>query len=110
LKLAHKIYFVVGIFTLPLIGLTIYFVLKGVNKDIDFAAKEMIGNAPLDYRAEWAELLAKPKEALKTGTQSLVIFTVGGEHLALPASVFREVCETQTVHRLPGYNSKILIG
>ena len=44
MKLAHKIYVVIAICTLPLIGLAIYFVTTGFNKDIEFAEKEIIGN------------------------------------------------------------------
>jgi methyl-accepting chemotaxis protein len=44
LKLAHKIYLVIAICTIPLIGLAIYFSVRGFNKDITFAQMELYGN------------------------------------------------------------------
>src|SRR5437867_11516884 len=44
LKLAHKIYLIIALFCAPLIVTTVYFILTGKNKDIDFAAKEKVGN------------------------------------------------------------------
>jgi methyl-accepting chemotaxis protein len=44
LKLAHKIYVIIGLFCTPLIVTTVYFIVTGKNKDIDFAAKEKVGN------------------------------------------------------------------
>jgi len=43
-KLYHHVYVVIAIFMLPLAGLAAYFVLNGINKDIDFAALEAVGN------------------------------------------------------------------
>jgi len=54
LKLGHKIYAVIFIFTLPLVGLAVYFTIKGVNKDINFAAYEMMGN---EYQRPLADLV-----------------------------------------------------
>lgn len=44
MKLAHKIYLVIAICTIPLIGLAIYFSVRGFNKDITFAQMELYGN------------------------------------------------------------------
>ena len=44
MKLAHKIYLIISLFSAPLIVTTVYFILTGKNKDIDFAAKEKVGN------------------------------------------------------------------
>lgn len=65
---------------------------------------------PADYRREWSVLLAREKEALKSATASIVIFTLGVETLALPTHIFREVAEMRTLHRVPGVNSKLLMG
>ena len=44
MKLSHHIYLIIVIFTLPLFVLAGFFILTGINKDIDFAAKEKIGD------------------------------------------------------------------
>jgi len=63
-----------------------------------------------DYRSEWNTLLAKSKEVQQSGTHAVVIFQLGDEQLALPASVFREVTEMRWVHSLPAQREKFLIG
>ncbi len=42
--LARKIVLLILLFVLPLVGVTIYFLLKGPNKDIEFAASELKGD------------------------------------------------------------------
>ena len=44
MKLAHKIYLIIALFCAPLIVTTVYFILTGKNKDIEFAAKEKVGD------------------------------------------------------------------
>ena len=44
MKLAYKIYLVIGIFVLPLACLAIFFIFTGINKDIEFASQEIRGN------------------------------------------------------------------
>ncbi len=53
-KLSRHIYVIIAIFILPLAGLSTYFVLNGVNKDIDFAALEKVGN---EYQRPLEKLL-----------------------------------------------------
>ena len=65
---------------------------------------------PADYREEWGALLARPKDSVKSATQSVVVFSLGLEYLALPTAVFREVAEMRVVHRLPGGRQKLLMG
>ena len=43
MRLAYKIYLITAIFVFPLVCLAIYFILIGLNKDIDFASQEIIG-------------------------------------------------------------------
>ena len=72
--------------------------------------------APPDYVAEWTQLLAQTKvEAKKqqsslTQTQAVIIFRLCLEWLALPASLFKEVTQVSTIHRLPHRSSSILLG
>ncbi|MCW8130066.1 MAG: purine-binding chemotaxis protein CheW [Planctomycetota bacterium] len=63
-----------------------------------------------DYRAEWTALLAKQQERRSSATQSLVVFQLGDELLALPTHSFREVVQPRPVHRLPARRSRILMG
>ena len=63
-----------------------------------------------DYRAEWTSLLARQNALRTSATHSVVIFMLGGEHLALPTTSFREVIATRVVHRLPARRHKILMG
>ena len=65
---------------------------------------------PADYRREWSVLLAREKESLKSATESVVIFTLGAETLALPTHIFREVAEMRVLHRVPGTRGKLLQG
>ena len=44
LKLAHKIILMIAAFAVPLVVVSIYFVTKGLNKDIAFADQELAGN------------------------------------------------------------------
>lgn len=79
MKLAHKIYLIIAIFILPLAGLAVYSILTGLNKDIDFAADEMMGN---EYQ--------RPLEDLLDGLsqhQSLVQRAGSGDATASPAQL-----------------------
>lgn len=54
MKLAQKVYLIIGVFVLVLVGLAGYSIRNGVNKDIDFAAQERIGN---EYQRPLEDLL-----------------------------------------------------
>lgn len=56
---------------------------------------------PGDYQAEWTRHVAEPKQQEEQGAQSLLIFRLGQEWLALPGAVFVEVAEPGPVHSLP---------
>lgn len=65
---------------------------------------------PEGYAREWAALLAQEKDAETKGLLSVVIFRVGGEWLALPTGVFKEVTEVGRVHSIPHRRSEALMG
>jgi chemotaxis-related protein WspD len=65
---------------------------------------------PPDYLAEWSRLVARQREVEHLDTQSVVIFRIGAEWLALPTLLFEEVAELRTVHSLPHRRGKIVMG
>ncbi len=65
---------------------------------------------PAEYRREWAEHFALPKRASVAGKISMVVFRVGFEWLALPASAFHEIAEHRPIHSLPHRRQRIVLG
>ena len=57
--------------------------------------------SPDGYAQEWAERLAPPIEEAATDLQSVLIFRLGEEWLALPAQVLLEVAGPRPIHRIP---------
>ncbi len=70
--------------------------------------------APAEYVSEWTDLLAEIEAAanrqVATNAISIVIFRLGGEWLALPASLFKEVTPISPVRTLPHRSSAVLLG
>ncbi len=70
--------------------------------------------APQEYLQEWTNLLSGSVGATNrvapTGTISVGIFRLGGEWLALPAKLFKEVTQTSVIHTLPHRNNHIFMG
>lgn len=65
---------------------------------------------PTGYRADWAGHYARCQEHEDPGTESVMIFRVGTEWLALPTSVFQEVAEQGAIHSLPHRRSGLVLG
>ncbi len=67
-----------------------------------------------DYITDRTRILADETDQQETtiagDTQSLVIFRLGDEWLALPANLFIEVTEPSVIHRLPHRSSNVLLG
>ncbi len=63
-----------------------------------------------DYLDERTGELAEVEEAAATETLSLLIFRVGPEWLALPASAVVEVVEPRPIHRVPHRTDRLLLG
>ena len=57
--------------------------------------------SPDGYAQEWTERLAPPIEEAATDLQSVLIFRLGEEWLALPAQVLLEVASPRPIHRIP---------
>lgn len=70
--------------------------------------------APAEYVSEWTDLLAEIEAAatrqVATDAISIVIFRLGGEWLALPAGLFKEVTPVAPVRTLPHRSSAVLLG
>jgi chemotaxis-related protein WspD len=67
-------------------------------------------DAPAGYLAEQTDHFAKPKSATGLVLQAVVIFRLGAEWLALPASCVKEVAERLPIHSLPHRQSGAILG
>jgi chemotaxis-related protein WspD len=65
---------------------------------------------PANYLADWTHHFAQPKYTDGVDTQSIVIFRVGGEWLALSTVVVSEVANRLPIHSLPHRMSRVVIG
>jgi chemotaxis-related protein WspD len=66
-----------------------------------------------DYITDRTRILADEtdqQETIAGDTQSLVIFRLGDEWLALPANLFIEVTEPSVIHSLPHRSNDVLLG
>jgi chemotaxis-related protein WspD len=55
----------------------------------------------VDDRARWTRQIAEPKSIQEQSTQSIVIFRIGSEWLALPTCCVTEIANPLPVHALP---------
>jgi chemotaxis-related protein WspD len=74
------------------------------------AAKLLDADLPAGHLDEWAEHFSGAQKVEEAGTQSVVIFRIGAEWLALPTAVFKEVATVRAVHSLPHRRSGIVLG
>ena len=65
---------------------------------------------PADYVKQWTQLLAQEREEETGETESVVVFRVGLEWMALPCRVFREFTSTGPIHRIPHRDDRVLLG
>jgi chemotaxis-related protein WspD len=74
------------------------------------AGRKLLDAAPPPgYLAEWSERLATPAEGAAGDLQSVLIFRLADEWLALPVHVLVEVTDVRPVHRVP-YHGGLLAG
>lgn len=66
--------------------------------------------APVGYLKEWKKTLSTTKKKENVDNKSVLIFRVGGEWFALPASTMQEITEVKTVHRIPSNKSYDISG
>jgi chemotaxis-related protein WspD len=57
--------------------------------------------SPDGYLEEWTARLARPDDDAARDLQSVLVFRIGGEWLALPVGVLVEVTSRRPVHRIP---------
>jgi len=62
------------------------------------------------YLAQSAQQIRAPRQDAARDTDSVVIFRVGAEWLALPAGVFQEVCALRPIHSLPHRRNGTVLG
>jgi len=60
--------------------------------------------------AEWTTHFAKPKPTTERDTQSVVIFRIGMEWLALPTSAVKEITDLRPIHSLPHRRGGVVLG
>jgi chemotaxis-related protein WspD len=65
---------------------------------------------PEDYLRERTAQVAAKKRVADMGTESVVIFRIATEWLALPTNVFQEVLDQYVVHTVPHQRGRILSG
>jgi chemotaxis-related protein WspD len=68
------------------------------------------GDLPVDDLARWTSQIALPKPVKELHTQSVVIFRVGSEWLALPTPCVTEVANPLPIHALPHRPSGVVLG
>lgn len=74
------------------------------------AAKLLDADLPAGHLDEWAGHFSGERKVEEAGTQSVVIFRIGAEWLALPTAVFKEVATLRAVHSLPHRRSGLVLG
>lgn len=65
---------------------------------------------PDGYREEWTKLLSIPKETEIAGAESVVIFRLRSEWLALKTRCFQETTGIRPVHTVPFRTNRVLQG
>ena len=65
---------------------------------------------PDTYESTWANIYAQEKEEQVTGTESITIFRLGSEWMALPTRTIKEITEIQTIHSIPHRENPVLRG
>jgi chemotaxis-related protein WspD len=65
---------------------------------------------PSDYSTDWTTHFAKPEVIETRQTESVVIFRLGAEWLALPTPVITEVAALRKIHSLPHRRSGVVLG
>ncbi|MCX6895218.1 MAG: chemotaxis protein CheW [Verrucomicrobia bacterium] len=65
---------------------------------------------PAGYREEWTRRFAEAKADAAAGKESVLIFRVGHDWLALPTPVFQEVAERRPIHSLPHQRNAAVLG
>ena len=74
------------------------------------AARLLDRDLPDGYLDEMTDIVSAPRCVVESSIQSVVIFRLGLEWLALPTRIFQEVTERSRIHKLPHRLDGILSG
>jgi chemotaxis-related protein WspD len=82
------------------------------NCGVYSAAAQTLLDRPLssDDIAERTRHIARPKAVEEQGPQTVLIFRIAAEWLALPMAVVKEVAEQRPIHSLPHRRGGVLLG
>lgn len=65
---------------------------------------------PAQYESSWASVYAREKTVDVAGTESITLFRIGTEWLALPTNSIIEITDIQPIHSIPHRNNPVLRG
>lgn len=65
---------------------------------------------PEQYETKWAKIYSENKKEKIAGTESVTIFRLGDEWMALPTNIIEEVTDVCHIHSLPHQRTNILRG
>lgn len=65
---------------------------------------------PDGYEDTWAEIYREDKKQKLAGTESVTIFRLGNEWMALPTSFIQEITDVTSVHSIPHHSKSVLRG
>lgn len=65
---------------------------------------------PEEYEAKWAKVYSENKKEKNSGTESVTIFRLGNEWLALPTNIIDEISDISPIHSIPHQRTPILRG
>lgn len=65
---------------------------------------------PENYRQEWTQHFAEEKSMPEVGNESVVLFRIQSEWLALPTHTFQEIAEKRPIHSLPNRAGEVVLG
>jgi chemotaxis-related protein WspD len=74
------------------------------------AARLFDREIPREYRRQWTEIVAVAPSISESNLQSVVVFRIGPEWLALSSTVVQEVAEKSVLHRLPHRGAGLVKG
>jgi chemotaxis-related protein WspD len=75
------------------------------------AARELLdAELPPGYLAHWTQHIARERLVADADTQSVVVFRVGIDWLALPTAMFKEIADGRAIHTLPERRGGLVLG
>ena len=65
---------------------------------------------PPDYLSDWTSVVASEVELVSAQTESVLLFRIQGEWLALPTHLFRELLDERVICRVPHRTDEVFLG